>query len=206
MYSYIYLFLLNDHTFFLCRYVRTDSCFWDFPWELRGTSLTPPPKKIPTCPQPPGLRRAHPIAYTHSNRPCFDTPMFLHPIYPPHSYIWSSHTCMCSQGRGEGRDIKRFLTSTTLHVCVHVFVCSTETWTFSHTHHSRGKNECWWYCFRCKERTFLCTTICSCRKFAFPHTEQLNGSYKAFIQYDAAFSFCPSHCHHKKQTLQGIFD
>lgn len=32
------------------------------------------------------------------------------------------------------------------------------------------------------------TTICSCRKFAFPHTEQLNSFYEAFIQYDAAFT------------------
>lgn len=38
----------------LSRYVRTDSCFWDFSWELRGTGLT---SSLTACPHPSGVIR-----------------------------------------------------------------------------------------------------------------------------------------------------
>lgn len=99
----------------------------------------------------------------------FDTSAFLNLIYPPHSSVWLGPTCMSSvsQNRVGGRDIEWFLTSTPC-MCVHVFVCVPLRLECFHTRHLRGKNECWWYCFRSKERTYVSHNYLQLQEICIP--------------------------------------
>lgn len=127
------------------------------------------PPHILLAPRPPGLHQSlHPAdpALTLQS-------LFSHlPSTLLHLVESDLHV---SQNRGEGRDTVWFLTSPP---CMSACVCSTETCrVFSHTPLER-KEWMLMILFQIAENGLFCSTaICSCRKFAFLPSEQLNGSF-----------------------------
>ena len=82
---------------------------------------------------------------------------------------------LVSQNRGEGRDTVWFLTSPP---CMSACVCSTETCVCVFTHATWEERMNADDTVSDAENGLFCSTaICSCRKFAFLPSEQLNGSF-----------------------------
>lgn len=159
--------------FFLSRYVRTDSCFWNLPWELRHTSLTPHPPRhscLPTATwthkSPPN--RLHSLQQTllwHSNVSPFHLPTALLHLAQSHLHVFPG------QRWRQGHQV------VSLHlpacVCTRVCVCVPLRLECFHTHTTRGERMNADETVSDTKKGFFCsTTTCSCRKFAFAHTEQ----------------------------------
>lgn len=196
IYADIYLILLCDHSAcsILCRYVRTDSCFWDFSWELRGTGLT---SSLPACPHPPGLTRATSLKVTPTD-PALTPQHFFLPFthHAPKSGIVRPACSLCfpEQRWGQGHWVVSHFAS--LHECMCMWVCVPLRLRMFHTHHLRGKNECWWYCFRCKEWTFLFHNYLQLQEICILTTEQ----HCSFWGPDTVWCCIQLFCHHSAIT------
>lgn len=155
----------------LCRYVRTDSRFWNFSWELCGTGLT---------------------SSLHCLPPSIGTNMNL-----SDKNVSVSEACMFTYR--EEQNVVPLLTS--LHVCaptecVCVCVCTEPSEEKFYTNHARGTNNADVTVLDVHDHFFCTTTICSCRKFAFLPTEHhgsLRGSDPAHCCTQLEVVTVPSH-------------
>lgn len=165
----------------LHRYVRTDPCFWNFSWELCGTGLT---SSLPACPHKFGLLYAQLITPVHSKRSKFDLPAH----WLPHSKPWSDlHDRLHFYFQNRDEDSQRHDFSPHFPAwCMHVCVLHWER-LFTHTT-SEEINECWLYCFTCKEWTLLIHNYLQLQEICIPSCRTALLLSGALIQYDAELS------------------
>lgn len=79
-------------------------------------------------------------------------PHFFNPI-THHSQTWFGQACMLTLF--PRTEVKTETSRFSPHLPAWLNLCvSLAPWCF-HTRHLRGKTECWWYCFSCKERSFV---------------------------------------------------
>lgn len=173
----IVLILKNKYIFlFIFRYVRTDSWFWNFSWELCDTNLTS--HLLPA-------HRHQRNAYTPPADAVFffvfTIPALLHFLHPPQSSIWFRPACVhCLQllewkWRQEHGVVSHLIPP----ACVHcACVCVSQLPECIHTYHLEGRKNADDAVLNAKKGLFCSSTICCCRKFAFPHTKQLCSSHE----------------------------
>lgn len=181
----------------LCRYVRTDSCFWHISWELCGTSLT-------SC--------LTTFTWTHkSPTSCFSlnqqispwlplTQHFSIPLPTTFKTLARPACSLCFPERGKTGHLKRFLTSPP---CMTTSVCCTGSLLFPHTPLERKD---WTLMIRFHTQR---TEVFVPQVFAAAgnlHSFPVNNTVpsKVTIECEAAFSFMSPQCHHK--PLPGIFN
>lgn len=205
MYSYIHLFLLNDHAFFSLGTSERTRAFGTFPGNYVAPVWPPPNSYLPTATwtqkSPPNcLHSLQQTLLWHSNVSPSHLPTTLLHLVQSHLHVFPG------QRWRQGHQVVSHPHHPAC-VCACVCVFHWDLSVFTHTHTTQGERmNADDTVSDAKKGLFCSTTICSCRKFSFPHTEQLNDSYKAFIQYDAAFSFLSITLPSQKTTLQGTFD
>lgn len=190
--------MFNKYIFlFISRYVRTDSWFWDFSWELCDTSLTshllPATTTNGTLTLPQQTLFFLLLQFQHSS-------ISFTPHNPPSGLDLHVFTAFNSWNGSEDRNTEWSLTSYPLHVCtVHVCVRVFHSYlrVFTHTI-CEGRMNADDTVLNAKKGLSCSSTICCCREFAFPHTKQLCSSYESIKLLSTGLD------HHSAMTKHNI--